>query len=281
MIRLENVSHIYNKSTIMEVAAIKNINLELKQGEFIGLIGHTGSGKSTLIQHLNGLIKPTSGKIYYKGQDIYSDNFKRSKLRSEVGLVFQYPEYQLFEDTVFKDVSFGPKNIGLDKEEIETRVIEALKLVNMGEEYYNKSPFFLSGGEKRRVAIAGILAMKPKILVLDEPQAGLDPIGRKNILNGINKLNKDHGIGIVMVSHSMEDVSKYADRIIVMNKGQIKYDDIPANVFKNSKEIEEMGLAIPIVSKVLNELKLKGMNVDTTKFSIEEAKREIIKALND
>lgn len=281
MIKLENVSHIYNKDTVMQVNAIKDINLEIKDGEFIGIIGHTGSGKSTLIQHLNGLMKPTDGNIYYNGENIYDKGYKRSKIRSEVGLVFQYPEYQLFEETVFKDVAFGPKNMGLDEDEINERVIDALKMVNMGEKYYDKSPFLLSGGEKRRVAIAGILAMKPRYLILDEPAAGLDPIGRRNIFKGLNYINKEYGIGIIMISHSMEDVARYAKRIIVMNKGEIVYDDIPEKVFRNVDELESMGLAIPVMTKLMNELNNIGFNVKTSLFTIEDAKEEIVRAIND
>ena len=276
MIKLININHTYNEDTVMQVSAIKNINLEIKDGEFIGLIGHTGSGKSTLIQHLNGLLKPTSGNIYYDDEDVHKKGYKKSKLRSEVGLVFQYPEYQLFEDTVFKDVSFGPKNMGLDKAEIEKRVIESLNMVNMGQEYYNKSPFLLSGGEKRRVAIAGILAMKPKFLVLDEPAAGLDPVGRSNILKGISSLNKS-GIGIIMVSHSMEDVARYADRIIVMNKGEIIYNDTPEAVFSHSKELEEMGLSIPTMTKLANKLVEGGLKINSSIFTVESMYNELLK----
>lgn len=279
MIKLDNVSHVYNEKTVMQVAAIKDINLEIHEGEFIGLIGHTGSGKSTLIQHLNGLLEPTSGKIYYDGEDVHSKKFKKSRLRSEVGLVFQYPEYQLFEDTIFKDISFGPKNMGLNQEEIEKRTKEALKLVNMGEEYYNKSPFALSGGQKRRVAIAGILAMKPKFLILDEPAAGLDPIGRNNILNGINHLNKKYGIGIIMVSHSMEDVARLADRIIVMNEGKLMYDDTPDKVFAHSEELEKIGLSIPVMTKLANKLKGTEYEIDTPVFTVEQAKEAILKVI--
>ena len=276
---LNNVNYVYGEGTSQEVNALKNINLTIKDGQFIGIIGHTGSGKSTLIQHLNGLIKATSGEIYFNGEDIYDNDFDMKKLRGKVGLVFQYPEYQLFEIDVLSDVSFGPKNQGLSKNEAELRAFEALKMVGLPEEFYYQSPFDLSGGQKRRVAIAGVLAMLPEILILDEPTAGLDPKGRDDILDQISKLHKENNMTIILVSHSMEDVAKYVERLIVMNKGQVMFDDVPREVFKHYVELEEMGLAAPQVTYLMNELKAKGMNVDENAMTIEEAKNSILKAL--
>ena len=276
---LNNVNYVYGEGTSQEVNALKNINLTIKDGQFIGIIGHTGSGKSTLIQHLNGLIKATSGEIYFNGEDIYDNDFDMKKLRGKVGLVFQYPEYQLFEIDVLSDVSFGPKNQGLSKNEAELRAFEALKMVGLPEEFYYQSPFDLSGGQKRRVAIAGVLAMRPEIIILDEPTAGLDPKGRDDILDQISKLHKENNMTIILVSHSMEDVAKYVERLIVMNKGQVMFDDVPREVFKHYVELEEMGLAAPQVTYLMNELKAKGMNVDENAMTIEEAKNSILKAL--
>lgn len=276
---LNNVNYVYGEGTSQEVNALKNINLTIKDGQFIGIIGHTGSGKSTLIQHLNGLIKATSGEIYFNGEDIYDNDFDMKKLRGKVGLVFQYPEYQLFEIDVLSDVSFGPKNQGLSKNEAELRAFEALKMVGLPEEFYYQSPFDLSGGQKRRVAIAGVLAMRPEILILDEPTAGLDPKGRDDILDQISKLHKENNMTIILVSHSMEDVAKYVERLIVMNKGKVMFDDVPREVFKHYVELEEMGLAAPQVTYLMNELKAKGMNVDENAMTIEEAKNSILKAL--
>ena len=276
---LNNVNYVYGEGTSQEVNALKNINLTIKDGQFIGIIGPTGSGKSTLIQHLNGLIKATSGEIYFNGEDIYDNDFDMKKLRGKVGLVFQYPEYQLFEIDVLSDVSFGPKNQGLSKNEAELRAFEALKMVGLPEEFYYQSPFDLSGGQKRRVAIAGVLAMRPEILILDEPTAGLDPKGRDDILDQISKLHKENNMTIILVSHSMEDVAKYVERLIVMNKGQVMFDDVPREVFKHYVELEEMGLAAPQVTYLMNELKAKGMNVDENAMTIEEAKNSILKAL--
>ena len=229
---LDHVNYIYGEDTAFPVHALKDINLVIPDGQFIGLIGHTGSGKSTLVQHLNGLIRPTSGAIYYNGEDIHDKDYDKKKLRSKVGLVFQYPEHQLFEIDVFKDVCFGPKNLGLSQKEAELRAYAALKQVGLADEYFYQSPFDLSGGQKRRVAIAGVLAMKPEILVLDEPTAGLDPKGRDEILDQIAKLKEETGITVILVSHSMEDVAKYVERIIVMNRGSVFYDDAPREVFQ-------------------------------------------------
>lgn len=276
---LDHVSHIYEAGTAMEFAALKDINLVIPEGQFIGLIGHTGSGKSTLVQHLNGLLAPTSGNIYYNGADIHDSDFDKKKLRSKVGLVFQYPEHQLFEIDVFTDVCFGPKNLGLGKKETELRAYAALKQVGLEDEYFYQSPFDLSGGQKRRVAIAGVLATKPEVLILDEPTAGLDPKGRDEILDQVAKLRKETGITVILVSHSMEDVAKYVDRIIVMNKGQIMYDDVPKVVFRHYKELESVGLAAPSVTYIMQALKEKGLPVDTDITTIGEAKTAILKAL--
>lgn len=274
---LDHVNHIYGADNSISVTALKDINLEIPDGQFIGLIGHTGSGKSTLIQHLNGLLKPSSGTIYFNGQDIHEKDYNRKELRSKVGLVFQYPEHQLFEVTVFQDVCFGPKNLGLTQEEIEAKAYEALEKAGVKEEQYHQSPFDLSGGQKRRVAIAGVLAMEPEVLILDEPTAGLDPKGREEILGQIKKLQKETGITIILVSHSMEDVAEYVDRIIVMDRGQVIFDDEPKKVFAHHKELEEMGLAAPQVTYIMSELKKEGYEVDTSITTIEEAKKEIMK----
>lgn len=272
---LDKVSHIYGEDTAMAVTALNKISLVIPDGQFIGLIGHTGSGKSTLVQHLNGLMRATSGNIYFNGQDIDESDFDKKMLRSKVGLVFQYPEHQLFETDVFSDVCFGPKNLGLSKKEIELRAYEALKLVGLEDEYFYQSPFDLSGGQKRRVAIAGVLAMKPDVLILDEPTAGLDPKGRDEILDQILKLKIETGITVLLVSHSMDDVAKYVDRIIVMNRGSILYDDIPKEVFKHYQELEAIGLAAPQVTYIMKELRDYGYDVSDEITTIEEAKREI------
>lgn len=274
---LDKINYMYNDKTAYEKHALKNINLHIKDGEFIGLIGHTGSGKSTLIQHLNGLIKATSGHIYYNGADIYDKDFNMRELRSKVGLVFQYPEHQLFETTVFKDIAFGPKNLNLDPLDVDLRAYEAMKLVGLGEDMLDASPFELSGGQKRRVAIAGVLAMKPEVLILDEPTAGLDPRGRDEILDQIEKLHKETKITVILVSHSMEDVAKYVDRIIVMNKGEIHFDDEKRKVFANYKELESIGLAAPQVTYVMNGLKKSGVSIDTQAITISEAKADIMR----
>lgn len=276
---INHVSHIYSENTAMAVPALKDINLQIKDGEFIGLIGHTGSGKSTLIQHLNGLLKPTSGEIYYNGKDINDEEFDRKGLRGKVGLVFQYPEHQLFETDVFKDVCFGPKNLGLSKKETELRAYEALKQVGIEDEYFYQSPFDLSGGQKRRVAIAGVLAMKPEVLILDEPTAGLDPKGRDEILDLIAKLHRENGITVILVSHSMEDVAKYAKRLIVMNRGEVMFDNTPMEVFEHYSDLEKVGLAAPQVIYIMNRLREKGLNVNAQVSTLEEAKAEILKAL--
>ena len=276
---LDHVNYTYSAGTAYEKHALKDINLTIPDGQFIGLIGHTGSGKSTLIQHLNGLIKATSGTIYYNGQDIYDEDFSKREFRTKVGLVFQYPEHQLFETTIVKDVEFGPKNMKLPQLEVQMRTFEAIKLVGISEELYDASPFELSGGQKRRVAIAGVLAMKPEVLILDEPTAGLDPMGRDEILDQIAAIQKERKITVILVSHSMEDVAKYMDRLIVMDHGSVQYDGTAKEVFAHYKELEAMGLAAPQVTYIMQNLRANGASVgDAT--TIEEAKNEILKAWN-
>ena len=277
---VNELEHIYSENTAYEKRALHDINIKIEDGEFIGLIGHTGSGKSTLIQHLNGLLKPTSGGIFYNGEDIGDRDFSLKKLRSKVGLVFQYPEHQLFEIDVFKDVCFGPKNLGLSQKEVELRAYAALKQVGLEDEFFYQSPFDLSGGQKRRVAIAGVLAMKPEVLILDEPTAGLDPKGRDEILDQIAKLKEETGITVILVSHSMEDVARYVERIIVMNRGSVLYDDTPREVFGHYRELEQVGLAAPQVTYIMQALAKQGMPVDTSATTIEEAAEEILKALH-
>lgn len=277
--RLEHVNYVYSQGTAYEKQALKDICLDIPDGQFIGIIGHTGSGKSTLIQHLNGLLKASEGTIYCDGENIYADGYDMRKLRGQVGLVFQYPEHQLFEVDVLKDVCFGPKNQGLSPEECEERAREALKLVGLKEKYYDRSPFDLSGGQKRRAAIAGVLAMRPKMLVLDEPTAGLDPKGRDEILDQIALLHEKSGMTVILVSHSMEDIAKYVDRIIVMNRGSVMYDDIPRQVFAHYKELEAVGLAAPQVTYIMHELREHGLSVSTDITTVEEAADEIVRAL--
>ena len=273
-IKLEHISLDYQDGG-RTIHALKDINLEIQDNQFVGLIGHTGSGKSSFIQHLNGLLRATSGTIYYNGENIYAEGYSMRQLRNKVGLVFQYPEHQLFEVDVFSDVCFGPKNQGLPKEEVEKRAKEALDLVGLDESYYHKSPFELSGGQKRRVAIAGVLAMNPEVLVLDEPTAGLDPQGRDEILGQIQMLKKERNMTIVLVSHSMEDVARFVDRLIVMNKGEAVYDGTPREVFRHYKELEKIGLAAPQVTYLMHALKEKGFDVDTDVITIEEARTEL------
>ena len=273
----DNISYVYSPGTAYEKKALDDVSLTINKGEFIGIIGHTGSGKSTLIQHFNGLEKATGGTIYFNGQDIYDKDFNMKSLRSKVGLVFQYPEHQLFETTVLEDVKFGPKNLGLSKLEVDLRAFEAIKQVGLPEKCYDDSPFELSGGQKRRVAIAGVLAMKPEILILDEPTAGLDPRGRDEILDQIAKLHKE-GLTVILVSHSMEDVAKYADRIIAMNDGKVAFDGTPKEVFRHYRELERMGLSAPQITYVLQEMKGLGLDVDIDVSTVEEAKEEILRA---
>ena len=278
-IKLEKISYVYSPGTAYEQKALKEIDLEIPQGQFVGIIGHTGSGKSTLIQHMNGLVKATSGKLYYEGKNIYEEGYDMKALRSQVGLVFQYPEHQLFEADVLSDVCFGPKNLGLSPEECKSRAEEALKLVGFPEIYYGQSPFELSGGQKRRAAIAGVLAMHPKVLILDEPTAGLDPKGRDEILDQIAELHKKTGLTVILVSHSMEDIARYVERIIVMNQGEKMFDGTPKEVFSHYRELEKVGLAAPQVTYIMNELKDRGFQVNTDATTVEEAAEEIMKSL--
>ena len=278
-VELKDVTYIYSPGTAYEMHALEHVSMEIQDGQFVGVIGHTGSGKSTLVQHFNGLIRPTSGHVYYNGEDIWQEGYNLRELRSHVGLVFQYPEHQLFETDVLTDVCFGPKNQGLSPEECKERAKEALQHVGLDESYYEKSPFELSGGQKRRVAIAGVLAMNPSFLILDEPTAGLDPKGRDEILDQLALLHETRGISIMLVSHSMEDIARYVERIIVMNKGHVAFDDTPKEVFSHYKELEEMGLAAPQMTYIMHALKERGMDVDVTATTVEEARDSILKAL--
>ena len=275
----DHVNYIYSRGTSDEIHALKDVSFQIGDGEFVGIIGATGSGKSTLIQHLNGLLKATSGHIYIDGEDIYDDDYSMKKLRSRVGLVFQYPEHQLFEETVLKDVCFGPKNQGLSNAEAEMRAYEALESVKMGDDCYDVSPFDLSGGQKRRVAIAGVLAMKPKILILDEPTAGLDPEGREEILGLLKNLHDEQGITVILVSHSMEDMADHAERLLVMDRGSIIMNGSPREVFMNAEILEEVGLSVPQVTNILREMRQKGFDVDISATTVAEAADSIVRAL--
>ncbi|MBO4510566.1 MAG: energy-coupling factor transporter ATPase [Lachnospiraceae bacterium] len=277
---LDKINYYYGKGTAFEAKALKNISLSIPDGEFIGLIGHTGSGKSTLIQHMNGLIKADSGNVYYNGQDIYDKDFKMTELRRKVGLVFQYPEHQLFEATVIKDVLFGPKNIGLSQLEAEVAAYGALRSVGFSDDLIDASPFELSGGQKRRVAIAGVLAMSPEILILDEPTAGLDPAGRTEILSLLKTIKDEKGITVILVSHSMEDVAEFAERIIVIDDGEIKFDDEPRNVFAHADELRKMGLEIPQCTELMGRLADAGLNVDRSCLTVDEAVESILKGVS-
>lgn len=278
-IKAVDLNFVYGAGTAFEQKALKHVNFEIQDGEFVGLIGHTGSGKSTLIQHLNGLERATSGQILYNGEDIYAEGYDMKGLRSKVGLVFQYPEHQLFEVDVLTDVCFGPKNQGLSAEEAGERAKKALELVGLDESFYAQSPFELSGGQKRRVAIAGVLAMEPEVLILDEPTAGLDPQGRDEILDQIASLHSLRGITVILVSHSMEDIAKYVERMIVMNKGEKAFDGVPREVFSHYKELEAMGLAAPQITYIMHALGERGLHVDTSATTVEEAKTSILQAL--
>ena len=277
---LDKINYSYSEGTAYQIQALKDINLQIEEGQFIGIIGHTGSGKSTLTQLLNGLLRATSGHIYVDGEDIYDEDYDMKKLRNKVGLVFQYPDHQLFETTNFEDVCFGPKNQGLDRKEVELRAFEALQNVGFPENLYYQPPFDLSGGQKRRVAIAGVLAMKPEVLILDEPTAGLDPAGRDEILGLVSKMHKELGITILLVSHSMEDVAEYVERLIVMNQGEVMYDGAPKEVYAHYKELEAVGLAAPQVTYLMNELAGKGLPVDTGATTVKEAAQSILAALH-
>ena len=279
-IKAVDLNYVYGNGTAFEQHALFDVNFEIQDGEFVGIIGHTGSGKSTLIQHLNGLIKASSGALYYNGENIYEDKYDMKKLRSKVGLVFQYPEHQLFEIDVLTDVCFGPKNQGLSEEEAKEKAKKALGLVGLDESYYSQSPFELSGGQKRRVAIAGVLAMEPEVLILDEPTAGLDPRGRDEILDQIARLHTERKMTIILVSHSMEDVARYVSRIMVMDDGVLKYDDTPRNVFAHHKELEHIGLAAPQVTYIMNDLIAAGIAVNPDAITVEEARDNILKHFN-
>ncbi|HCO18101.1 energy-coupling factor transporter ATPase [Gudongella oleilytica] len=280
IIEIKNLSYVYNPGTPFEKKALDDISLGIEEGEFIGLIGHTGSGKSTLVQHLNGLIKPTSGEIIIDGDSLSDKSTKLKNIRQKVGLVFQYPEHQLFEETIYKDIAFGPKNLGLSQEEVDERVRHAMDLVGLDfEELKDRSPFELSGGQKRRVAIAGVVAMKPKVLVLDEPTAGLDPKGRDDILDEIRTLYEKENITIILVSHSMEDIARLVNRIFVMHRGRLAMDGSPREIFGRSDELEGMGLGIPQITKFMKKFKASGHDVKDDVLTIEEAKVEILKYL--
>jgi energy-coupling factor transport system ATP-binding protein len=280
-IKIENLTHIYMKGSPFEKKALNDVSITINEGEFVALIGHTGSGKSTLIQHINGLLKPHSGKIIIDDTDITEKRINLNFVRKKVGLVFQYPEYQLFEETIEKDIAFGPKNLGLSDDEINKRVKRAMVMVGLDyEKYKDKSPFELSGGQKRRVAIAGVVAMEPKILILDEPTAGLDPKGRDDIFGKIKDLHKEYNMTIILVSHSMEDVAKLADRILVMHKGKCILDGAPSAVFKEADTLESVGLAVPQVTYLVKRLRDKGFDVSEDIFTVEQAKKEILKILN-
>lgn len=279
-IKIENLTHIYMPRTPFEKKALDNVNICVEDGEFIALIGHTGSGKSTLIQHLNGLLEPSSGKIIVDNIDITEKGVKLSDIRKKVGLVFQYPEYQLFEETIEKDIAFGPNNLGLNQEEVAVRVKRAMEMVGLDyDKYKDVSPFELSGGQKRRVAIAGVIAMEPKVLILDEPTAGLDPKGREDILSQIKKLHDEYKMTIILVSHSMEDVGKLAERIIVMNHGKVALQGEPKDVFKEIDVLEEIGLGVPQVTYLMRELKRRGFDVSDEVFTVEQGKKELLKIL--
>lgn len=275
-ILVNELEHIYNKGTANEKKALHHVNLQIKDGEMIGLIGHTGSGKSTLIMHLNGLLKPTGGGVYYNGEDIMDKDFSLKKLRSKVGLVFQYPEHQLFESTVLDDVKYGPKNMGVDLFYVDMRAFEALKQVGIKESLFDVSPFELSGGQRRRVAIAGVLAMEPEVLILDEPTAGLDPAGRNEILDLVKRLHKERGITVLIVSHSMEDMARYVNRLVVMGNGTIAYDGATAEVFSHCRELEQIGLRAPQVTYVMEGLRKKGIWLPHSAITVEQAAASIL-----
>ncbi len=277
---LDKVDYRYSGGTAYEKQALNQVSLKIEDGEFIGIIGHTGSGKSTLIQHLNGLLQASSGGIYYNGRDIYEEDYDRKELRSKVGLVFQYPEHQLFEPTVFADVCFGPRNLGLSRKESELRAFSALRGAGLPEEYWYCSPFELSGGQKRRAAIAGVLAMKPEVLILDEPTAGLDPLGRDEILNQIASMHQELNMTVLLVSHSMEDVAEYVNRIIVMNQGSILLDGAPKEVFRHRQELEAAGLSVPQVTELMQELRDRGIPVSPEVTTLKEAREAVLQAFS-
>lgn len=274
---LQHVTHIYGEGTTFAKKALDDVNIKIEDGEFVGIIGHTGSGKSTLIQHFNGLLRPSDGKVLYQGNDIFAPDFPLRSMRGKVGLVFQYPEYQLFETSVIKDVAFGPKNQGLNEKEALERAKEALIMAGLNEEHWGKSPFELSGGQKRRAAIAGVLAMEPEMLILDEPTAGLDPKGRNELFDQICQLREQKGMTIVLVSHCMEDVAEHVDRLIAMQKGKVLFDGTAREVFTHVKELEEAELAVPEVTYLMRDLKARGIPVRTDVITLEEAEKEILR----
>ena len=279
IIRVENLTHTYGIDTPFCRSAVDSVSMEIYEGEFLGIIGHTGSGKSTLIQHFNGLLKPTSGAIYLRDRDIWADPKKIRDVRFQVGLVFQYPEYQLFEETVYKDISFGPKNMGLDEAEIDRRVRSAAYFVGLRDDQLEKSPFELSGGQKRRVAIAGVIAMEPKVLILDEPTAGLDPEGVESILGNIRDYHKAHNATIILVSHSMEEVARSVDRLVAVNDGKIPFEGTPREVFLHGEELEQMGLGVPQLTRVFHRLKAMGVDIDPSVYTLDQAKAAILDKL--
>ncbi|HHT46908.1 MAG TPA: energy-coupling factor transporter ATPase [Firmicutes bacterium] len=277
MLEVKNLSHIYMAGTPFQVTALKDVSLKVEKGEFIGIIGETGSGKSTLVQHFNGLLKPTSGDVLLGGENIWSGKISMRAIRSRVALLFQYPEHQLFEETVYKDVAFGPRNLGLSEKDVKERVCYALKLMGLDyKSYKDRSPFSLSGGEKRRVAMAGILAMKPEVIILDEPTAGMDPSGRRHLLKQIEKLHREENITVIMVTHNMDEVSRLADRLFVFSAGRLVLQGRPAEVFNSAKTIKEIGLELPVLSELLQKLRNSGKNIRTDLFSVEEVGREIL-----
>lgn len=279
IIETKQLSHIYSAGTPFERGALQGVDFWAYEGEYLGIIGHTGSGKSTLIQHLNGLLKPTSGQVLYKGKDIWSDPKRTRATRFNVGLVFQYPEYQLFEETVYKDIAFGPRNMGLDEKEIDRRVRQAAYFVGLRDDQLDKSPFELSGGQKRRVAIAGVIAMEPKVLILDEPTAGLDPVGVESILGNIRDYHQAHNATIILVSHSMEDVARTVDRLVVVNDGHIPFHGTPREVFQHGDELEQMGLGVPQMTRVFHRLRSMGVDIDPSVYTTQQAKAAILNKL--
>ena len=279
IIETKHLTHTYSAGTPFERSALVDVDFTAYKGEYLGVIGHTGSGKSTLIQHLNGLLKPTSGQVLFQGEDIWSDPKRTRMTRFQVGLVFQYPEYQLFEETVYKDISFGPKNMGLDEKEIDRRVRSAAYFVGLRDDQLDKSPFELSGGQKRRVAIAGVIAMEPKVLILDEPTAGLDPVGVESILGNIRDYHKAHNATIILVSHSMEEMARTVDRLVVVNDGRLPFQGTPRQVFTHGAELEAMGLGVPQMTRVFHRLRQMGVGIDPSVYTIEQAKQAVLAKL--
>jgi energy-coupling factor transport system ATP-binding protein len=279
IIETKQLTHIYSAGTPFERGALLEVDFSAMEGEYLGIIGHTGSGKSTLIQHLNALLKPTSGQVLFQGQDVWADPARTRQTRFQVGLVFQYPEYQLFEETVYKDISFGPKNMGLDEKEVDRRVREAAAFVGLQDDQLEKSPFELSGGQKRRVAIAGVIAMEPKVLILDEPTAGLDPVGVESILGNIRDYHQAHNATVILVSHSMEEVARTVDRLVVVNDGKIPFQGTPRQVFQHGDELERMGLGVPQLTRVFHRLRAMGADVDPSVYTLEQAKTALLERL--